>query len=230
MKTRKPRVTAYIEYVDFFTAAAKYDQRSAVIIITAKLDELLGRVITKVTLPSDAKEDDLVDGDGPLSSLGAKIKIVRRLGFMDAELAQALHLIRKIRNDFAHQPTSCQLDLAPHAHRIRRLVELFSDYEEEFRAYRNRLANALDIDRETEVIKDFYTICSILLQTLISAVHRSARWRTRAVPLMALVPGSWYYGRKMDEFSRRWREEKAQQSATPLPRAPQTGQSEGALA
>ncbi|MGE3844482.1 MAG: DUF4145 domain-containing protein [Vicinamibacterales bacterium] len=52
--------------------------------------------------PSAGSQDDLFDQDRPLGSLSAKIAICRRLGLIDQDVEHALHMIRRIRNDFAH--------------------------------------------------------------------------------------------------------------------------------
>ena len=76
--------------------------------------------------------DELLDGDAPLSTFSVKINLVYRLGLIDAEFARALHLIRRIRNSFAHETTKCELNSGPHGDRIKELaipVVHFSRYK-----------------------------------------------------------------------------------------------------
>jgi|GEM_PF-2880671 len=96
--------------------------RAAVIIGAAKLDYLLYQILAKHFLPSVSGKDDLLDGDSPLSTFSAKINICYRLGLIDAGFARALHMIRKIRNSFAHEVSGCKFDNGPHSDRIRELV------------------------------------------------------------------------------------------------------------
>ena len=48
--------------------------------------------------------DSLFSGYGPLSTFSAYIDIVYALGHIPKELHREFHLIRKIRNHFAHHP------------------------------------------------------------------------------------------------------------------------------
>ena len=140
----------------FMTEVMTYDLRSSVIVIVAKLDMLLYQVIKKMTLPSPKKSDDLLDGDAPLSSFSAKVTFTHRLGRIDDDLSQALHLIRKIRNDFAHNPDSCGLDLSPHSDRIREILAVYKGYSPEYNEYREKVIKFLKIDKSSAVQDFFY--------------------------------------------------------------------------
>src|SRR5437016_8187867 len=82
-------------FVDDF---AKESDRAAVIVGAAKLDLLLYQLLEKVLLPSTSNTDELLAGDSGLSTFHSRIHAAHRLGFIDDQLARALHLIRKIRN------------------------------------------------------------------------------------------------------------------------------------
>jgi len=99
--------------------------RAAVILAAAKLDVLLYQLFRKVLVPIPVPQDELLDQDRPLSSFGAKINLCHRLGLIDAEFAQALHMIRKIRNEFAHELANSKLSEGPHRDRVRTLVMPF---------------------------------------------------------------------------------------------------------
>jgi len=50
----------------------------------------------------------MFDGaNAPLGTFSARIELAYRIGEINATLARALHLIRKIRNDFAHNVSGC---------------------------------------------------------------------------------------------------------------------------
>ena len=198
MKKKCPSVAE--EFVSFIVDVLSFDQRSAVIVIVARLDELLYRVIKKLTFPSLRRDDELLDGDSaPLSSLSSKITFVHRLGKVDSDLAKALHLIRKIRNDFAHKPDAGALHLSPHADRIREIVGYYKDYAHEYTEYRYRFSQALRID-ESLVVQDFFTICGIVVQTIMEAARRSEHWRSKDVPRMTLIPEEWLSQRSLDKL------------------------------
>jgi hypothetical protein len=205
----KKRPTYIEEFVTFMTDVLAYDQRSAVIVIVAKLDALLYQVVKKMTFPSIRQDDELLDGDAPLSSLSAKITFIHRLGRMDTDLARALHLIRKIRNDFANKPDICGLDLSPHADRIRELVSYYKEFTPEYAGYRDRFGRVLKI-QAAPVVHDFFTVCGIILQTIMEAVRRSEKWRSKSVPHLSLIPYAW----KSERWFAKWRAEWAAQNPT----------------
>lgn len=78
-------------------------ERSLIILGTAKIDNQLLLILTKHLLPpKNAKEDDLLNGDNPISNFSSRIKLVHRLGIIDDSLAEVLNQVRKVRNKCAH--------------------------------------------------------------------------------------------------------------------------------
>jgi hypothetical protein len=88
-------------------------------------------LLTAFFLPSTENQDELLDGDSPLSSFHAKINIAYRLGIIDKKFTRALNILRKIRNSFAHETTGCTLRSGSHSDRIKELKKLFQ-YEDKF--------------------------------------------------------------------------------------------------
>ena len=123
MKPDKNQVEAFDEFVHQFKEET---DRAAVILGTSKLDFLLSKLINHFLVPNYSKNDDLFDGDSPLSTFSAKINLAFRLGLIDAQFAKVLHIIRKIRNDFAHEVYDARLDTGSHRDRIRTLAALLS--------------------------------------------------------------------------------------------------------
>ena len=103
--------------------------RAAVVLGAAKLDYLLYQILTKHLLPNAGSRDDLFDSDGPLSTFSAKIHLTHRLGVIDSGFARALHLLRRIRNSFAHEISGCHLDSGAHRDRVRELVAPFESLQ-----------------------------------------------------------------------------------------------------
>lgn len=127
-KNRDPApelIQAFDEFIDQFKSES---DRAAIILATAKIDYSLFQLISCYLIPSTTKKDELLDPDenGPLSSLSARIGLSYRLGILDAEFARALNLVRKIRNEFAHEVSNARLDSPPHRDRIRELIKLVS--------------------------------------------------------------------------------------------------------
>lgn len=102
--------------------------RAAVILGAAKLDLLLKQTLERVLLPSASNVDDLLDIEKPLGSFSSRIRAAHRLGVIDTQFSRALHLIRKIRNDFAHEAHGSSLALGSHRDRVRELAAPFLEY------------------------------------------------------------------------------------------------------
>ena len=102
--------------------------RAAVIIGAAKLDQMLHELIQQVLLPSSTGRDDLLDSDRGVGTFSARINLSHRLGLIDSEFAWAMHIIRRIRNTFAHQPATSTLDSGTERDRVRELVNVMKKF------------------------------------------------------------------------------------------------------
>ncbi len=77
-------------------------ERASVILASARMDVDLERLLKHLLLPYPGDSDPMFDGDRMLGTFSAKIAMTHRLGAIDNDLEHALQLVRKIRNDFAH--------------------------------------------------------------------------------------------------------------------------------
>lgn len=128
-KSDKPKVKRAKTVKEFELFAKEFKEesdRAAVILGTAQLDLLLMQLLESTLLPVTSGKDELLDGDSPLATFSSRINISYRLGLIDAEFARALHLVRRIRNSFAHEVTSASLDSGSHNDRVRELVGPFA--------------------------------------------------------------------------------------------------------
>lgn len=96
------------ELFDDFTEDFLSEKTSRIIIIvgSSKIDELLANILRNSLLPKLAKnndQDELLEGDSPISTLSSRIKMTYRLGIIDVSFYNVLDKIRKIRNIGAHQ-------------------------------------------------------------------------------------------------------------------------------
>ncbi|HTD41106.1 MAG TPA: MltR family transcriptional regulator [Mucilaginibacter sp.] len=77
--------------------------RPLIIVAASKIEDLLYLILAKYFLnPRKAGDDDLLNGDNPLSTFSARIKICYRLGIMNKDLFDILDKVRKVRNLCAH--------------------------------------------------------------------------------------------------------------------------------
>lgn len=79
--------------------------RPMIIVGASKVDNLLFEILNRHLLPKRAKvndHDELLEGDRPLATFSARIKICYRLGLIDESLYLALEKLRALRNPSAH--------------------------------------------------------------------------------------------------------------------------------
>lgn len=114
-------------YKDFVNEFLEESDRACVVLGAAKLDISLFQILQKRLLPCGSGKDELFDADSPLSTFSAKINLCHRLGLIDSEVARSLHLIRKIRNAFAHEISGVSLSSGSHADRVKELVTSYRD-------------------------------------------------------------------------------------------------------
>jgi|SRR6266699_888343 len=110
------------EFDEFRKEFEHETDRAAVILAAAKIDELLRLAIIKRLAPSPSSRDTLLEPEGPLGTFSARIDTSFRLRLIDEAFARALHLIRRIRNDFAHESTGASLASGSHADRVKELA------------------------------------------------------------------------------------------------------------
>lgn len=89
----------------------KETDRAAIILTTSLFENALGTLIKIYLAPTGAKNDVLCDGPtAPLSEFSSKIQLAQRLGLISQKFANDLNIIRKIRNEFAHNVHGSNLD------------------------------------------------------------------------------------------------------------------------
>ncbi|QPN69953.1 hypothetical protein [Synechococcus sp. CBW1108] len=96
--------------------------RGAVLVGVARVDTALEHLLQAVMGPGPVQGDGLFLPDRPLGSLGAKAALASRLGLIDAPVAQALAVLRKLRNAFAHSADSASLADPAHSARLAEVV------------------------------------------------------------------------------------------------------------
>jgi hypothetical protein len=84
---------------------AERASRPLVIVGASKVDNLLFEILSSYLLPKRAKlreQDELLEGDRPLATFSARIKMCYRLGLIDESLYLSLENLRVLRNPSAH--------------------------------------------------------------------------------------------------------------------------------
>ncbi len=99
---------------------AKTSSDRALTIVTASfLDILLEQAIIEAFVPGDKSAADqqlvkqLFSGNGALSSFSSRISICYRFGLISDQGHKLLHIVRNIRNEFAHSPKPLYFNTSP---------------------------------------------------------------------------------------------------------------------
>jgi hypothetical protein len=89
----------------------KESDRAAVILVASLFENALGMLLRHFLVAATTADDELLDGaNAPLSTFSARTSLSRRLGLISSKFARDLHLIRKIRNEFAHNVHGCNFE------------------------------------------------------------------------------------------------------------------------
>lgn len=105
-----------------FDAAITEAPRSTAILIAALIDDELTRYIKRQLYLPEKLEERLFGGNGPITALSSKIDLALALRWISPDDTEELHIIRKIRNEFAHNPNVHSFDRDPilsHVNRMR---------------------------------------------------------------------------------------------------------------
>jgi len=110
----------------FFEEFNKESDRSCVILSAAVLDSALKTLFVTKLVPITSNQDTFLDGPySPISSFSSRIELAFRIGLISSRLARDLNLIRKIRNDFAHNITDCSFENSGVQNRLSELCNSF---------------------------------------------------------------------------------------------------------
>lgn len=137
--------------------------RATAILAAAWLDELLLEALRAHLLPPMSPKLDILDQNGPLGTFSSRIEAANRLGLIDAQFARALHLVRRIRNDFAHDFDADSLADSPHREWVRELSAPFAAYPE----YATFETRSMLYKRHKGPAADFRVAASILATQLL---------------------------------------------------------------
>jgi DNA-binding MltR family transcriptional regulator len=103
-KATRTRAAAKSQDLQGFLAEFQNESdRAAAILSAALLDEWLRRLLVSFLIDVPKEVDAMLDVEQPIGSFGARIRLAYCLGLLDEKLFRLLTLIKKVRNEFAHQ-------------------------------------------------------------------------------------------------------------------------------
>lgn len=93
--------------------------RGIVLVSAAMLEEALRELMLAHLVPNSSTSDPLFDGPmSPFGSFSAKIDAAHRLGLLSHQFCRDLHIIRRIRNEVAHEPKGFRFEEAGTSARV----------------------------------------------------------------------------------------------------------------
>lgn len=159
------------DFLDFTEDFLNESDRAAVILGAAHIDILLYQYLQKALLPTPTSQDELLDSDRALGTFSARINACYRLGLIDTKMCRALHLLRKIRNSFAHEAGATSLSLGAHRDRVRELHLMVAGRE----AYEAPMAHIAEVLRSKSSDGDVKE-ASVQFRTMLAGVVARLRF------------------------------------------------------
>lgn len=99
--------------------------RGAIVLAASWLDDQLTQLLKGFLCPpADNARDELLRVSGALGSFSVKIELAYRLGLLRKDVYRSLHIVRRLRNDFAHLTAKLDLDSPSVRDRVTTLFQL----------------------------------------------------------------------------------------------------------
>lgn len=105
------------------TALSKESDRGCAIIGASFLEDQLEDLIRAICRSDEEAVDRLFEGYAPFATFSARIQAAFALRLISKELRNQLDLVRRIRNDFAHEQGPLSFNEGPCCDRLRALME-----------------------------------------------------------------------------------------------------------
>jgi len=152
---------------------AERGARPLVIVGASKIDHLLSEILRGFFLPKSARgnnQDELLEGDNPLATFSARIKICRRLGLIDETLYRTLERLRTLRNLSAHslEFNTARPPAREHVSELRALIST----RRSFRLTRSRYFEGDRLQSIEELQCLLLTLC-VLLEAIREKIGRT---------------------------------------------------------
>lgn len=106
---------------DFIEEFQRETDRAAAVLAAAYLDSRLEALLRSKFVAVPGFVDELLTGQGGLASFSARISVAYAVGLISLPVASDLHLVRRIRNDFAHELMGLSFNTPAIADRVREL-------------------------------------------------------------------------------------------------------------
>ena len=111
------RFGQFDEVMELRTALSEETDRGCALHGASYLENELGLMLSSYFVDDARIHSELLEGTGGLATFSARIAVAFALGLIPPAVRRDLDLIRKIRNDFGHNPTQIGFDHEPIANR-----------------------------------------------------------------------------------------------------------------
>ncbi|WP_139225649.1 hypothetical protein [Paracidovorax konjaci] len=108
----KPHSLDLDDYQDMVAMFHSESQRGAAVLAGSYLENFLGTYLES-RMVDKSMSDKIFGASGPLSSFSQRIDFAHAFGFLQPKVCRQLHLVRKIRNHFAHHPKEASFSASP---------------------------------------------------------------------------------------------------------------------
>jgi len=154
----------------FMGSLARESERAAVILAAARIDVDLEALLKHVLHPHPSGVDSLFDTDRGLGTFSSKIAVAYRLGLISPDFEHALQMLRKIRNDFAHDLQDQTLGNSRQKSRLNELVR----WAHQSDIYQSNLVILLERTKTAEHAQ--FVACTICMAVLLKCgIYRFSR-------------------------------------------------------
>jgi DNA-binding MltR family transcriptional regulator len=101
------------EFINFRTSLNIESDRGAVLMAAAFIEDKLTYLFKAYFIDNEIVSKSFLQNNGALATFSSKIDLAYLLGLIPKNVHQDLHILRKIRNDFAHNASNINFE-SPH--------------------------------------------------------------------------------------------------------------------
>jgi len=171
----------------------KEADRGMIIVAASWVDKDLENAISSLLIPSSKKDDELFLDTGLLGTFSAKIDMAFRLGLIKESSKNTLHLLRKMRNECAHNIESSSFDTPSIESRTIELARKVEDLltamwkgMEDLLKNQPNYKNYNPTEKTSKNIRTLFGTRTLFIWTAACIITHSAFINTDIVPLEAL--------------------------------------------
>ena len=119
------------KFAEIWELLKRESVRGSVIVACAFIEDQLEELLKSRLIVCEKKKDYLFDGaNAPIGSMASKIDLAFRTGCIGAKNRESLHILRKLRNDFAHLSSNINFETQSVKDRTERLLFLNREFVE----------------------------------------------------------------------------------------------------